>query len=154
MAEKIKLDLVVQEMDSQSDYMSAFLHKKTKKIVFISEEEFTAAEDQEQGENMPDWLKSQIKTAEEILYGDSFIPLPSKFDINEYSIMEKFCLSLRDQELSDIMYKSIKGKGAFRNFKYNVRKYKIEEDWYKFKEKAIGHIAIDWCEANQIDYEK
>lgn len=154
MSEKIKLSLIIQEMECQSDEMSAFFNKTTKEIVFVSDEEFRMAEDEEPSEDRPEWLQEQIKTAEEILYGDSFIPLPSTFDIHEYNIMEKFCLSIRDQELSDIMYNSIKGKGAFRNFKINIRKYNIEDDWYKYRDKAITDIAIDWCEVNNINYKK
>jgi uncharacterized protein UPF0158 len=154
MEEKIKLSLIIQEMEGQSDLMSAFFDKTTKEIVLVSDEEFRMAEDEEPSEDLPEWLQDQIKTAEEVLYGDSFIPLPSKFDIHEYNIMEKFCLSIRDRKLSDIMYHSIKGKGAFRNFKFNIRKYNIENDWYEFRDKAMRDIAIEWCEGNNINYEK
>jgi len=34
---------------------------------------------------------------------DDYIELSTKFDIHEYSIMEKFCLFLNDEELSDKM---------------------------------------------------
>lgn len=91
-------------MECQSDEMSAFFNKKTKEIVFVSDDEFRIAENEEPIEDLPEWLQDQIKTAEEILYGDSFIPLPSKFEIHEYNIMEQFCLSIRDQRLSNTMY--------------------------------------------------
>ncbi len=68
--------------------------------------------------------------------------------------MEEFCLSIKDKRLSDIMYDSIKGSGAFRRFRNNIQKYNIENDWYKFKDKAMKDIAIEWCEGNNIDYER
>lgn len=154
MSDKIKLNLLIQEMDSQSDEMSAFFNKKTKEIVFVSDDEFRMAEDEEPIEELPEWLQEQINIAEEILYGDNWIPLPSKFEIHEYNIMEEFCLSIKDEKLSDIIYDSIKGSRAFRNFRNNIIKSNLENDWYKFRDEAMRDIAIDWCEGNNITYEK
>ena len=154
MKDKLKLNLIVQEMDSQSNEMSAFLNKETQEINFISEDEFRYAEDEEHIEELPEWQQDQIKTAEEILYGDNWVPLPSKFEIHEYNIMEEFCLSIEDEQLSDIMYNSIKGRGAFGKFKYNIKKHNIDKDWYKFREESLEAIAIEWCVGNGIDYER
>lgn len=77
-----------------------------------------------------------------------------KFEINEYNIMERFCLSMENRELSDTMYYLIKGKGAFGRFEYNIQKYNIEKDSYKFRREALEIIAIEWCEGNGIDYER
>jgi len=90
--------------------------------------------------------------AGEVLESDDYIELPTKFDIHEYSIMEKFCLSLNDEELSDKMYHAIKEKGAFRRFKDNIYEYGIEEDWYRYRREAFKRIAINWCEDNNIPY--
>jgi len=78
--------------------------------------------------------------------------LPDKFEINEYNIMEKFCLSIRNKEISDIMYSLIKGSGAFRRFKDNIRKYDMEDDWYKYRDAAIKEIAIEWCKDNNVKF--
>lgn len=152
MSNKISLKTIIQEMDSQSDMMSAFLNKDSNEITFVSDEEFRIVENQEPIDEFPQWLREQIKIAEEILYGEGWIGLPTNFEIHEYSIMEKFCLCINDQNLSNIMYDSIKGKGAFRIFKYNIRKYNIEDDWYGFRDNALKKIAIEWCEGNNIAY--
>lgn len=83
---------------------------------------------------------------------DDYIPLPSSFDIHEYHIMERFCLSITDDKLRDTMSGSIRGRGAFRRFKDNMRRYNIEEDWYKYRDEALKQIAIEWCEENDIDF--
>ena len=153
MSNKISLKSIVEEMDSQSDTMSAFLNKNNKGIIFISEDEFSMAEDEVDIEELPEWLQEQIILAGEILYGNNWIPLPSRFEIHEYNIMEQFCLSIKDEKISNIMYDSIKGRGAFKKFKDNIQKYNIEENWYKFKEIALRQIAVSWCERNNIDYE-
>lgn len=152
---RVKLNLIVQEMEFQLDETSSFLNTETKEIVSVSDDEFGAAEDEEPIKNLPDWQQEGIKMAREVSdnYGDLWIPLPSKFDINEYSIMERFCLSLTNDKLRDIMYYSIKGKGAFRRFKNNIRKYRIEQDWYEYRHESLKAVAIEWCEENGIEYE-
>ncbi len=55
---------------------------KNHEIVTISEEEFRAAEDEKPIEKYQDWQQGNIRTAEKILYGDDWIPLPSEFDIS------------------------------------------------------------------------
>ncbi|MBS3968799.1 MAG: hypothetical protein KGZ94_01650 [Clostridia bacterium] len=70
--------------------------------------------------------------------------------------MEEFCLEIEDGNLREIMYSSIKGSGAFRRFKDKdkVRRFAIEEKWYKckYRDEAIKRIAIEWCEKNGIAY--
>lgn len=140
-------------MDSQSEEMSGFFNKETREITFVSEEEFRMAENEVDINEFPEWLQDQVKLAEEILYGDKWIPLPSKFEIHEYNIMEEFALSIEKEKISDIMYYSLKGKGAFSRFRDNTQKYNLEENWYKFRAESLREIALDWCEANNIPYE-
>lgn len=154
MSNKIKLDLIVGEMEFQSDFSSSFYNKETREIRSVTEEEIGMAEDEVSTEGLHEWLKEAVEIAEEVLYGDTWIPLPSKFEINEYAIMEEFCLLIRNDRISEIMYNSIKGKGAFSRFRKNIKRYNIEDDWYKFQNEALKTIAIEWCESNNIDYEK
>jgi len=79
--------------------------------------------------------------------------LPTKYDIDEYSIMENFCMSLDRQEIGDILYDLISGSGAFRRFKDAVYKYGVEDEWYKYRDNAIKEIAIEWCRENNIGFE-
>lgn len=144
------LDKIIEGMDMQTDESRSFFNKKTGEIVTITDEEFRATENDEPIEKFPEWQREFIKIAQEILETDDYIALPSNYDIDEYSIMEEFCLSIEDDELSDIMYSSIKGRGAFRRFKDNIHRYNIAEDWYNYRYEALKQIAIEWCRENGI----
>lgn len=74
------------------------------------------------------------------------IGLPSKWDINEWTIMGRFCESIPDKKLEDELDYLIHGSGAFRLFKDAIHRFGIEEDWYKFKAEALAEIAVDWLE--------
>ncbi|MEA4900478.1 hypothetical protein [Desulfitobacterium sp.] len=119
----VKLDDIVAELEIMFDDTRSFLNTKTGDIVAISDDDFRAAESEESVEKFPNWQHENIRIAIEILEEDHFIPLPSKFDVHEYEIMERFCLSLDNERLSRLMYDSIKGSGAFRRFKENIDRY-------------------------------
>jgi hypothetical protein len=154
MAIRVKLNDIIEGLDFQSDEGHSFLDKKTGEVVSISDEEMQAAEDDEPIEDFPDWQQDLVRIAKEIVdeTGD-YIDLPTKFDIDEYSIMEKFCLSLDDSEMSDDLYSAIKGSGAFRRFKDAIHEYDIADDWYKYRDNALKEIAIEWCQAKGIEFD-
>jgi len=129
MSVRVKLDDIIEGLEFQSDESSSFFDKTTGKVVLISDYEMRAAEDDDPIEDFPDWQQDQVRIAKEIIdeTGD-YIPLPSKFDIHEYSIMERFCLSLNDAETRNIFCRLIKGSGAFRRFKDAIQEYDIADN--------------------------
>jgi hypothetical protein len=93
MAIRVKLNDIIEGLELQSDESSSFLDKTTGKVVLISDYEMRAAEDEDPIEDFPDWEQELVRIAKEIVdETGNYIDLPTKFDINEYSIMEKFCL--------------------------------------------------------------
>ena len=150
----VKLSDIIEGLESQSDESASFLNKKTGEVVLMTDYAMRAAEENEPFEDVPDWEKELVSIAREILAdtGD-YIQLPTKYDIDEYSIMENFCMSLDRQEIGGILYDLISGSGAFRRFKDAVYKYGVEDEWYKYRDNAIKEIAIEWCRENNIGFE-
>lgn len=90
-------------------------------------------------------------------YDDEFeesIMLPSKYEIDEYSMMEDFIETIDDVKLYNQLCIAITGPGSFRRFKDTCINFEIIEDWYKFRDKKYREIAINWCKENNIDYEE
>ncbi len=149
----VKLSEIMEAIEFQTEESTAYLNKEPGEIVTISEEEFQAAEDEDSPENYPEWQQDNIKIAMEILDNEEkFLTLPTKHDIHEYLIMETFCLSIRNRVISEALSSAIKGKGSFHGFKDNVQRFKIADEWYKFREEAIKQIAIEWCRSKHIEY--
>jgi len=154
MAIRVKLDDIIDGLESQSDESSSFLNKKTGEVVLINDYEMRAAEEGDPLEDLPDWEQDQVRIAREIIAETGqYIPLPTKFEIDEYSIMERFCVSLDNQEISDILYDLISGSGAFRRFKDAIYRYGIEDEWHTYRNNSIKEIAIEWCRENNIEFE-
>ena len=154
MAILIKLDNIIEVLEFQSDESSSFLNTKTGEVVLMTDYAMRAAEDDEPLEDLPDWERDLVTIAREILAETGeYIPLPTKFDIHEYSIMEQFCLSLDDTEMSGLLYGLIKGSGAFRRFKNAIHEYDIADEWHSYRNNALKEIAIEWCRENNIELE-
>jgi len=149
----VKLSDIIEAIEFQTDEISAYVNIKTGEVVTVTQEDFQAAENQDDLDEYPEWQRENIKTAQKILaHEEDFIDLPTKYDVHEYQIMERFILSIKDRKILDALYRSIKGKGAFRRFKDGIIRFDIEDNWYKYREEAIKQIAMDWCELNQIEF--
>ena len=154
MGVRVKLSEIIDGLESQSDESASFLNIKTGEVVLMTDYAMRAAEDDEPLEDVPDWERELVAVAREIIADTGqYIQLPTKYDIDEYSIMENFCMSLEKQEIGDILYDLISGSGAFRRFKDAVYKYGVEDEWYKYRDNAIKEIAIDWCRQNNIEFD-
>ena len=81
------------------------------------------------------------------------IMLPTRYDINEYEMMEDFTETIEDTRLQNQLYISLNGSGAFRRFKDTCINYDIIDDWYKFRDEKYKEVAINWCKDNNIEFE-
>lgn len=152
----VKLSKIIEAMEFQEPDGSSYLDKTNAEVITLSAEEFQAADNGDSLDDYPEWQHDNLKLARKILAEDGsanrFIGLPTNFDIDEYWIMEKFCFSIRDEKIAEVLYRAIKGSGAFRRFKDSVHQLDVAEDWYEYRNETIKQMAIEWCEQNDIVY--
>src|SRR5687767_2428167 len=96
----VTLKDVVQALDEASDMCSHYMDKRTGEIFLITDEELSAAEEDEDVTDYPDWQQQSILKAREIFESNDFVQLPGQFEINEYSIMERFGQEYEDSRTS------------------------------------------------------
>ena len=150
----VSLKSVVEEMDVLGDEMTAYINKQTGELFTVSEEEARLIETRnEDNEFVPEWQKEMLPKVREVLESNDFVPLPDKFEIHEYSIMERFCLSLPDEALQNELLHAIRGSGAFHRFKDAIHHKGIQDDWYRFRDQALKRIAIDFLESEGIAWQ-
>ena len=58
-----------------------------------------AAEEDELISEYPEWQRESILKARETVKSEDFVALPDQFEINEYKIMEDFCLQYQDRNI-------------------------------------------------------
>ncbi|MGB0387445.1 MAG: UPF0158 family protein [Ardenticatenaceae bacterium] len=133
----------------------AYLNKQTGELVMISDEENRAIEEGRDLQRYPQWQQEAIKRAKEVFEDEegSYLLLPNQYAMNEYEMVEAFCYGVQNDHLRDKLIRQIRGSGAFRRFKKTIRRYNVEQDWYRFRDQAYKKIAIDWLERRGIAYE-
>jgi hypothetical protein len=152
MSATVRLNDIVEALEMQFDEFLSFLDLDTGKVETISKEALSEAEEPgDEDLDLPDDEESEL--AKRIVSSRRFLDLPSKFDVHEWAIMEDFSHSVKSDKIRQDLLHAIHGAGAFRNFKYIVRRDGIEPAWFAFRSDALRQIAIDWCEENQITWE-
>jgi hypothetical protein len=150
----VSLRDIADSLGIQPEDSTHYLDRETGEIIWVPDEGVQLVEDDEPIDSHPDWEPKELEVIRKILEDSEgrFVALPSNFDVHEYRIMEDFCHSVKDEALSDLLLRAIKGSGAFRRFKNLIDDRGIAEQWYAFQANALKEIAREWCELNGIAY--
>jgi len=133
---KVKLDEVIDALDFTNDEIEYYYNPDNGEIFMSNIGEFENLNEDELDE----------------LFEKS-IMLPTRYDINEYEMMEDFTETIEDDRLQNQLYISLNGSGAFRRFKDTCINFDIIDDWYKFRNERYKEFAMNWCKENNIEFE-
>ena len=153
MTAKARLKQLADGIGAQFDEDSAYFDRETGDVLVVFCEEMGEAEEGWPMDGVPEWQQELIETARKILNDNDgrYLPMPGKWDFDEYEVMGRFCLSLDDEEQSDDLLDAIRGRGAFRRFKDRIHRLGIQDDWYRFRDGALLELAAGWAEKNGIE---
>ena len=152
----VSLDAVAEELDALMDETTAYINRKTGEIASVSSDEASLVEDEDEDEDdaadLQPWEAELLPKLREILSGEDWEALPTKFDIHEWEIMRKFADSVDDDRLASRLQHAIHGKGAFRMFRSAVEDAGLREEWFQFKHQALREIAREALDELGIPY--
>ena len=147
----VSLRDVVEALDLPGDDWAAYLNPDTGEVVVVTDEDERLVEEGED-DDLPDWQRGMLPKVREALESDRFLKLPDRFEIHEWSIMERFAMERADERQRADLLDAIHGSGAFRYFRDTIRRLGIEDEWYRLREAALEDIAKEWLEANNFPY--
>ncbi len=133
---KVELTEVIDALEFTNDEIEYYYNPDNGEIFMSNIEEFETLNEDE----LDELFEKSIK-------------LPTRYDINEYEMMEDFAETIKDDRLQNQLYISLNGSGAFRRFKDTCINFDIIDDWYKFRDKKYKELAINWCKENNIEFE-
>jgi hypothetical protein len=142
----------VEELSFRPSEVQVYLDKEAGEFVVVSDEDLRRGEGEEELENLPEWERDQVLLAQGILDSDRYISPPDEFELDEYSIMRRFCLSVADPDARDELLRGIAGRGAFRMFRETVRAKGLEESWYSYRDQELAEIARAWLREEGIPF--
>jgi hypothetical protein len=128
-----------------------FLNRRTGEFLPVTDDDVSAA-DEEDDEYVPEWQRDVLPKIREALRSDEWLSLPSKFELDEYRIMEDFCGTISNGILRGDLLDTIGGPGTFGRFKSMVHRHNLQDRWYPFRENAFREIAVQWLRAHDIPY--
>ena len=140
-------------MDLPNQDWQSYLNRDTGEIVAVTDEDRDVADADVDPEELPEWQREALAKNREALESNRFLLLPGSFEIHEWAIMERFGRERSSVRQREELLDSLHGRGAFRMFKSAIRRLRIEEEWYRFRDSAFEEIAKDWLESNGIEYE-
>jgi len=152
MAAMVSLREVVDELEALIDESAAYVNRETGEVYSIRDEDAGLIEDGVDPDELPEWLSDEMPRIREVLESEDWLPLPTRFDIHEWAIMDGFARSIDDADVRDELLIAIRGRGAFRCFKDAVHRRGIHEDWYRHKAAALGRMAADWLDGHGVAY--
>jgi hypothetical protein len=151
MSTMISLREIISALESVSDDNSSYLDPETGEIIVVTEEERALVED-ESGEEIPAWQRELMPKIRAALEGDRWLELPDRFDIHEWSMMERFSRSQNMERIRSELLDAIHGAGAFRKFRNTIQRLGLEQSWYQFRDEALADIARSWLEEHKLPY--
>lgn len=154
MSVSVKLSELVDAMETYGPEKRHYLNLQTGAVHALTEEDFRAAEADIPLEKYPEWQRAKVVVAQDVLHSKNYVSILERFEINEYRMMEDFCMALSDQQLRDAMTYAIQGSGAFRRFKDRLHHYGIADKWYEYREERYFELAEKWCVDNDIAFVK
>lgn len=158
MAQPVCLRNIVDELESILDEFQSFIDRAMDSAVTLPLEQLSADGELEAGEHLGlarnEWDDGDVALAEAICESDDFIPLPNRYDIREWSIMEAFSHSRPDAVQRDSLRDAIRDYGAFQPFRRAVDTFGLAEEWYSFRAEALARIAMDFLESHGIPYSR
>ncbi|TMJ26086.1 MAG: hypothetical protein E6G95_14445 [Alphaproteobacteria bacterium] len=146
----VQLKDVVGEMEIGGNEWTAYVNRKTGELTSFPND--LLRYEGEAGTAVGEWDEEMAADYKRVLDSQDFIGLPGEYEIQEYAIMERFCLSVDSQQHRGRLLDAIRGKGAFRRFKDLALRLGVIEDWYRYREEALKRIAAEFLHAEGIPF--
>jgi hypothetical protein len=131
------LEDVADKLEETIESWEQFLNTATGEFVAISDGSYEEVDEE---------------LYEEIECSDAYVRLPNQHDIREYDIMEAFAEATPDAGKRDRLFRALRGRKPFRNFKDTLGYTGLEEVYYAFRFLSFINIAREWCEDNEIPF--
>lgn len=129
---------VIEAIEMAHGYGEGYININSKETVFLPEDEGLIDED-----------------IEELCYkveGQYWIKVP---EIDDYAIMTNFAHNQKSKAKAEKLLDILHNKKAYRNFKDEIYKMKIEEKYYDYYDSVVAECAQNWLDENlePNDYE-
>jgi hypothetical protein len=150
MSNAVSLREIINEMAELGERHVAFLNRRTGELLTLNEQQRLIMENGPGQSAAPDWHRELV----EGLRSGDIVELPGAFEQKQFTIIERFCATIKDVTRREKLLKAIRGRRAFDGFHQAIRRLDLEEQWIGFRNRSFEALAIDWLEKNNIAYDR
>ena len=141
---KVPLHLVYDAIESANEVFDQYLDTKEMEVVSLPNMDSDIADVLDEDEELMELIESDED--------NRFLPLPSQFDLHEYSVMEDYIDELEDKQLARRLAQAIRGRGAFRRFKDILIDLGKIQSWYDYQNQYYWNYARRWCMEHDLEF--
>ena len=142
---RVKLSEVMAAFDEAGFEVAHYLDLETGKTIRVTEDM-----DADWGDDEDDEGEAQAVIDDET---GRYKKLPDRFETQTWKILEGFVRKKEDAKQAAVLSAAIQGRGAFRRFKDACSRMGLLEKWYAHERQTHKEWAIEWCEAEGIEFE-
>jgi hypothetical protein len=143
MSARVRLVRIIEALDYPADW-ECFVDRNSGEVITITEDEAPYVEsDEDDLADLPDWERTSIVDLRRALKSADLVPLPGRFDLDEWDIMRQFSDSRTEPERSELL-DAIHGSGAFRRFRRTIHDLDLRDTWFGYRSEALKEIAREW----------
>jgi hypothetical protein len=149
----VSIDAIAGELDSLPDDALTYLNRRTGEFLTAPLADISAVENgADDGESFDwPWSDDDLLKLREIVDGEDWVALPDKFEIHEWSIMERFSREAPEPLASELAH-AIHGRGAFRNFRDLLHAHGAVDAWYEFKHEHLVGLVEEVLVVERIPF--
>ena len=148
----ISLRDVLEALEMARDEAKDYLDPDTGEIITVTDDDRNWIEEGGSDDDLPGWQREMMPRIRAALENDRLLPLPDRFDVHDWAIMERFAREHRKERVRQELLAAINGSGAFRKFRGAVERLGILDTWYVFHNLVLEEIARDWLEEHHLKY--
>lgn len=153
----VELGKLIEALEYPDEW-ECFLDRSSGRIIAITEDDapyiegYSDAGDAEEAfSDLPQWQRDSILEVRRAMESADLLPLPSKFDLDEWNVMRRFAESQPEPARGRLL-DAIHGRGAFRSFRHSVDRLGLRDGWFQYRDSAFRQFAIDWLAENGIAF--
>jgi hypothetical protein len=148
----VKLDDVVEAIDTLGEGAETYMHRSTGEFVYVTDDFRFLIESEIPPDDLPAWQREALEPVRAALDSSDYLLLPTQYEIHDWQIMGDFATSQDDPQHREALLDAIHGAGAFRNFRSVARRLGLEDAWYDYRHAALEKFARNWLDENEISY--
>jgi hypothetical protein len=152
MAGSVSLHELVDELEAAGGGCYVFVNRRTGEVYGGTDESIAVAEADEDESTLPEWQRELVTKLREVRDSADWLEVPGRSEVEDYSVMERFCLEQCSGRLQEELLDSIRGRGAFGRFKDTAARRGVLDAWYTFRRAALAAELESWLRAMQIEY--